>query len=117
MLHSSSVNAALSNSNGVNDNGTAYGGGIAPAQVLRYVSNATVQRTLGLSGLSSSKTYSLELYASRGNYNGNYTVFTINGLVQNISTYNNLTQKAIFNNLSPNASGTNKVITLQQPNL
>ena len=114
---SSSVSAALSSSGGVNDNGTAYGSGMAPAEVLRYTSNATTSRTLTLSGLSTSKTYSLELYGSRNNYSGNYTVFTVNGTSQNISTYRNLTQKAQFTNLAPNASGQITVTIDKQPNL
>jgi len=102
---SSAVSAVLSKSSGVNDNGSTYGSGMAPAGVLRYTSNATAARTLTFSGLSSSKKYSLELYASRNNYNGNYTVFTINGIAQKLSTYKNLTSKASFSGISPNASG------------
>ena len=101
----SSVSAALSSSGGVNDNGSTYGSGMAPAEVLRYTSNATVQRTLTLSGLSMSKVYSLELYGSRDNYSGNHTVFTVNGVSQSISTYRNFTGKASFTDLTPNASG------------
>ena len=102
---SSTIAASLSKSEGVNDNGSTYGSGMAPAEVLRYASNATSSRTLTLSGLSQSKTYSLELYGSRNNYSGNYTVFTINGAAQSISTYRNLTGTAVFNNLTPNTSG------------
>ena len=103
---SSAITASLSKSSGINDNGTSYGSGMAPAAVLRYASNATTSRTLTLSGLSVTKTYSLELFASRGNYSGNLTKFTINGIAQSISTYNNLTSKASFDGLVPSAAGT-----------
>ncbi len=111
---SSSVSATLSKSSGVNDNGSTYGSGMAPASVLRYTSNATVARTLTLSGLSSAKTYGLELYASRNNYSGNYTAFTINGVTQSISTYKNLTATATFETISPNAAG-QIAITISNP--
>jgi len=103
---SSAITAALSKSSGVNDNGSTYGSGMAPAGVLRYASNATVARTLTISGLSVDKTYSLELYASRNNYSGNYTVFTINGVTERTSTYRNFTGKAVFSSLVPSSSGT-----------
>ncbi len=78
---------------------------MAPAGVLRYASNATTTRTLTFSGLSGGKTYSLELYASRGNYAGNFTSFTVNGGVQSVSTYNNLESKASFSGLSADGAG------------
>ncbi|HVG11987.1 MAG TPA: hypothetical protein VM843_03235, partial [Flavisolibacter sp.] len=102
----SAITAALSKSQGINDNGASYGSGMAPAGVLRYTSNATTSRTLTLSGLSVTKTYSLELYSSRDNYSGNLTKFTINGVAQSISTYGNLTSKASFDGLVPSAAGT-----------
>jgi hypothetical protein len=102
----STITAALSKSQGINDNGSSYGAGMAPAQVLRYASNATSSRTLTFSGLSTTKTYALELFASRDNYSGNQTRFTINGIAQSISTYRNKTSKAIFEGLVPSASGT-----------
>jgi hypothetical protein len=102
----STITAALSKSQGINDNGSGYGAGMAPAQVLRYASNATSSRTLTFSGLSTTKTYALELFASRDNYSGNQTRFTINGIAQSISTYRNKTSKAIFEGLVPSASGT-----------
>src|SRR5207302_6868194 len=77
---------------------------MAPAQVLRYTSYYTSTRKLTLKGLATSKIYSIELYASR-NVSGSSTIFTINGVSQTIATYKNLTNKAVFTNLSPNTSG------------
>jgi hypothetical protein len=77
---------------------------MAPAEVLRYTSYSTSARTLTFSGLSTTKTYSLELYASRAN-TGNSTTFTINGTAVTILTDNNKTNKAIFNGLTPTAGG------------
>jgi len=101
---SSTVSATLSSSTAISDNGATYGSGIAPAQVLRYTSYYTNNRTLTLKGLSPSKKYSIELYASR-NTSGSSTIFTVNGASQTISTYKNLTAKAVFSNLTCSASG------------
>jgi hypothetical protein len=86
------------------DNGAAYGGTMCPPEVLRYTSYATVERTLTLSGLSTTKTYALELYASRAN-KGNSTVFTLNGTAITILTDSNKTAKAVFTNLKATAGG------------
>ena len=101
----SAIQATLSKSSGVSDNGLSYGGVMAPAEVLRYVSGAASARTLTLSGLSTSNSYNLELYASRNSGSGYITTFTVNGSSQNISTYKNLTNKAVFTNLKASTSG------------
>jgi hypothetical protein len=100
----SSVSAALSASTVISDNGATYGGTMAPPEVLRYTSNTTAARTLTFSGLSTTKSYSLELYASR-NVTGQSTVFTIGTTAITIVTDKNLTNKASFVNLVPNTSG------------
>lgn len=107
----SSVTAVLSKRDGVIDNSTSYSGGMAPVEVLRYGSYATSSRTLTLSGLSTARRYSIELYASRNAYNTDSTIFSINGVLKKIGTYRNFTNKAVFTNLSPNAQG-QLVITL-----
>jgi hypothetical protein len=100
---SSAITATLSR-NTLVDNGSKYGGGMAPAEVLRYASYGQVARTLTLNGLSTTKTYSLELYASRAN-KGNSTVFTLNGTAITIVTDSNKTNKAVFTNLKATAGG------------
>ncbi len=101
----SGVSAVLSQSNGVLDNGTTYGGGVAPAQVLRHTSSSAVQRSLTINGLLPEKKYALELYASRNSTSVNATVFSVTGLYQTVTTNKNLTQKAMFNGLMPTAAG------------
>jgi hypothetical protein len=49
----------------VADNGTIYGSGMAPAEVLRYATTGNTTRTLTINGLFPTKKYNLELYASR----------------------------------------------------
>jgi dienelactone hydrolase len=110
----STINAVLSHSQNTNDNYVGYGSGMAPAEVLRLDSYDAVTRTLTISGLSTSKYYSIELYASRRS-TGNSTIFTISTNSDTIATYNNLTNKAIFNNLVPNAQG-NLVVTIKNLN-
>ncbi|HUP14311.1 MAG TPA: PKD domain-containing protein, partial [Niastella sp.] len=112
----STVNAVLSQTSSISDNGSTYGSGIAPAEVLRYGSTYTGTRTLTLQGLSTSKSYNLEFYASRKTTTtttNNYSIFTINGDVVNLNVVNNLTTKASFLNVVPNASG-QILITINQ---
>jgi predicted esterase len=99
----STVGAVFSSSYGQLDNGSSYGGTMAPPEVLRYGSYG-IKRTLTLSGLSTSKTYNLELYASRGN-TGNSTIFTIGTTTITIVTDYNKTNKASFTGIKPNTSG------------
>lgn len=101
----SGISAVMSNRNGVNDNGTDYGGGMAPAGVLRHSSYSIGARTITFSGLNTGKKYGLELYGSRNAYSSDSTVFTINGVSKKIGTYRNFTKKAVFANLTPDAQG------------
>ncbi len=78
----SPVSATLS-SHTLGDNGAAYGGTMAPPEVLRFSSfGDNLARTLTLSGLSANKRYHLQLYSSRA-YTvaraNNATVFSISG--------------------------------------
>ncbi|MCG2615605.1 T9SS type A sorting domain-containing protein [Terrimonas sp. NA20] len=112
----STVYATLSYSNGINDNYSGYGAGatMAPADVLRYTSYSSANRTLTLSGLSSSKEYSIELYASRRT-DGNPTIFTIGGLSDTVNTYYNTTHAAAFTGLTADGSG-NIVVSIGKIN-
>lgn len=105
----SGISAVLSSSRNIGDNTDAYGSGMAPAPVLRYASFSSTARSLTLSGLSPTKTYTLELYASRNTNDGNATVFSVNGIARTINTYNNLNDKATFTSLSSNGDGEIKV--------
>ena len=102
----SKVSALLSATTSVLDNGATYGSGMAPAEVLRYNSSYGGQRTLTFNGLSTSKRYNLELYAShKSTTTNNNTIFTVNGASVTINVNNNLTNRASFTNLVPNSSG------------
>jgi hypothetical protein len=101
----STVAATLSSNYGVTDNGTTYGSGMAPAEVLRYSTTSNTTRTLTISGLSAGRTYNLELYATRNANSGYTTLFTIGAVSVSISTYKNLTNKASYTNVVPDASG------------
>lgn len=108
----STVSATLSAATALSDNGSAYGGIMAPPEVLRYASYHNATRTLTLSGLSTTKTYNLELYGSRGN-TGNSTVFTIGSTTVTVVTDQNKSNKASFTNLRTNASG-QLVVTMEK---
>ncbi len=99
------ISAELSSSSSAGDNGSAYGGGMAPAQVLRYTSGASIARTLKLFGLQPQKMYTLELYGSRNANSSHSTIYSVNGISQTINTYKNFTTKASFPNLVANDSG------------
>ncbi len=104
----SDIDAVMSNRTGINDNGANYGGSatlMAPKGVLRHSSYSISPRTVTFSGLTTSKKYDVEFYASRNDYSGNNTVFTVNGVMKSVSTYRNFSQKVIFENLTPDAQG------------
>jgi hypothetical protein len=111
----SPVKAVLSSSYLVVDNGTDYKGGIAPAGVLRYTSYATHKRTLTISGLSSSRLYTVSLFSSRRSRPANTTIFLINGNRRIVSTNNNHTVRAVFSKLVPDNRG-RIVITIDNLN-
>ena len=109
----STVTASLSINESVVDNGATYGGTMAPPAVLRYTSYCEVTRTLTLSNLKATATYNLELYASRNSNSGQLSVFKAGTTSDTISSYNNLTKKALFSGLS--ASAGKLVITIATP--
>jgi hypothetical protein len=101
----STVKATLSSSVATKDNGSTYGSGMAPAEVLRFVSYSIQPRTLTLSGLSPAKTYNLYLYASRAINSAEVTKATIGTTTKSVSTYKNLTGSINFSSLVPDSSG------------
>ncbi|MBN9295864.1 MAG: T9SS type A sorting domain-containing protein [Filimonas sp.] len=105
----STITALLSSSKGVSDWGTGYTTSLAPDSVIRYASNSTSpSRTLTINGLSSSKTYTIELYASNkvaGIDTTNYTIFSIGAAADTVLTANNLTHKSIFAGISADSTG------------
>ncbi len=112
---STGVMATLSINEGVVDNSATYGGVMAPAAVLRYSSFCETNRTLSFSGLKSNMTYNIELYASRNSNSGQKTIFQISGKTPDtISSYNNLTNKAVFNGIKSTAQGA-LTITISTP--
>jgi Carbohydrate binding module (family 6)/Secretion system C-terminal sorting domain len=102
---SSGVSIILSYSETIVDNESNYGSGMAPAEVLRFSSYSASPRTLLISGLSPSKKYNLEFYASRSINPGNNTEFRIDQISDTISTYDNFTDKAVLTNLAADAQG------------
>ncbi len=95
---SSPLTATLSGAQGVADNGTSYGGTIAPPEVLRYASYNSSIRTLTLHNIPATSISSLEIYGSRANL-GNSSIYTINGISKTLVTDFNLTGDAVFSNI------------------
>jgi Right handed beta helix region len=95
----STVNATLSQ-NAVSDNGASYTATMAPAEVVRYSSYSTSNRSLSFSGLDDAKTYDLEIYSSRSGATNNTTRFVIGPSTVDVKTDNNLANKASFTALS-----------------
>lgn len=110
----SNIKGVLSHQNAVADNSSTYTITMAPKEVGRYASYSTSTRTLSITGLDNSKTYSLEVYASRKGVSNNTTRFTINGASINVTTDNNLDQTAVFNSLSP--SGGQLILNISRLN-
>lgn len=98
---SSSIKAVISAQNAVSDNSSTYSTTMAPKEVGRYASYSNVNRTLTISGLDNSKTYNLELYASRKGISNNTTRFTAGGRTIDVKTDDNLDQKASFTSVAP----------------
>ncbi len=96
---SSTVTAAIGLQTGVGDNGTGYTTTMAPKEVGRYASFSTSTRNLTLSGLDSTKTYDLDIYASRAGTSNNTTRFTAAGKIIDVKTDNNLATPALFTSL------------------
>jgi hypothetical protein len=102
---SSPISATLSQQGSVSDNGSSYTTTMAPSQVDRYASYSTSNRTLTISGLDNSKTYNLEIYASRSGTSNNTTRFAVGSSTVDVKTDNNSSNKASFTSLVP-SSGT-----------
>ena len=97
----SSINVNLSQQKSVSDNGTSFTATMAPNEVIRYASYSTTNRTLTISGLDNSKTYNLEIYASRTGASNNTTRFTIGASSIDVKTDDNMSTKASFASLVP----------------
>jgi pimeloyl-ACP methyl ester carboxylesterase len=109
----STISAALSAQTAVSDNGVNYVTvTMCPQQAARFPSyySGSGGRTLTLSGLSSTKTYSISLYATRVNPQQT-TTFAIGAAKVTISTNDNTSSVATFSNLTP-ATGGEIVVTL-----
>lgn len=100
----SSVTALLTQSESVALNNYTQSG-MAPVEVLKSTSYSGLGRSLIISGLSTSKTYTISLYASRSANSSNTTNFTINSSEVTINTYNNIDNKAVFTGIKSNSSG------------
>jgi hypothetical protein len=96
----STITSVLSAQTNIGDNGAGYSVIMCPAQVGRDASFATAKRYDTLKGLDNTKTYDLQLYATRGNP-GQTTRFTINTTNIDIATDNNFTNIATFANITP----------------
>jgi hypothetical protein len=101
----SSISAVLSSTFRVVDNLANYGGGMAPAAVLRYASYGMEKRTLTITGLSSDKKYNITLFGSRAKRPGNNTIYQIGKVTRTVDTYKNLNEKAVFENIKADANG------------
>jgi pimeloyl-ACP methyl ester carboxylesterase len=109
----SAISAALSTQTAVADNGVNYATvTMCPEQAARFPSyySGSGGRTLTLSGLDSTKTYSIALYATRVNPSQT-TTFAIGAVKVTISTNDNTSSVATFSNLTP-ATGGKLVVTL-----
>jgi hypothetical protein len=95
---SSPITATLNTGQGIGDNGTGYGGTVAPPEVLRYTSYSSTDRILTINNIPVSTISSLEIYGSRANI-GNSSIYSINGSSKTLNTDYNISTAAVFNNL------------------
>lgn len=97
---SSGYSATISSAGTIADNGASYGGGVAPAQVLRYTSYSTSNRSITLSGLDNEKSYNLKVFASRAGANLNTIVSVGSQPSYTVAVSNNKTDYALFSGLT-----------------
>lgn len=103
--NTSPISATLSYSLKLTDNTINYVEGMAPREVLRYTSCSEDARTLVITGLSQNKTYDIDLFSSRSvRYNS--TIYNVGKEGQNIPTYFNATNDALFDDLKSDSKGT-----------
>lgn len=102
---SSSIKAALSQTTGTADNGATYGGGVAPAEVLRHTSYSTMGRTLKFTGLTPGKKYTIQLFASRSGTQVNSTKYTVGSVKDTVYTTNNKSEESVFSNVAASTAG------------
>ncbi len=93
---SSPVSAVLSGQSSISDNGSSYSINMAPEEVGRYASYSTSPRTLTIRGLDDSRTYEVELYASRKGISNNTTRFSVDGEYEDVKTDNNLSNEVVL---------------------
>ncbi len=96
----SPVTATMNLSNAVADNGATYPVTMCPMEVGRTTSYSTVARYIVLSGLDNTKTFNLEIYASR-NGTGNSTRFTIGTISKTVLTDRNYNNRVVFTGIGP----------------
>jgi dienelactone hydrolase len=97
----STVKAVLNAQTNIADNSTSYPVTMCPAEVGRFASYHTANRTLTITGLTAGKTYNLELFASRNGATNNKTRFSVGSQSVDIVTDNNMANKAVFTSLVP----------------
>ncbi|HEX2608522.1 MAG TPA: hypothetical protein VHK91_14135, partial [Flavisolibacter sp.] len=97
----SGITMNINQQSGVSDNSTSISSTMAPKEVVRYASYSTSNRVLTISGLDNTKTYDLELYASRAGTSNNTTRFTVGATNVDVKTDNNTATKAAFSAVVP----------------
>lgn len=95
---SSTIAAKLSENTAVADNGASYPVTMCPVAVGRSAAYSWDQRTLTISGLSSTKVYNVEFYDTRTN--GNQNTYTIGTTSVIVNPNNNYSNKVVFNKLT-----------------
>jgi hypothetical protein len=83
--------------------GATYGSGTYPAAVLRYTSYSDVARTIEITGLDPTSTYTIKLVGSKrfANPSTEATVYTIGGISKTLAVANNLNNSTSFTTIQP----------------
>ena len=91
--------------NAVSDNGTGYGEGVYPANVLRHAVYSTGTSKLFFQNMSSDKVYTFSIMGSRNGSGSRKTKYTLNGTEQLLECMNNKQDVVVYDKVAPNASG------------
>jgi hypothetical protein len=106
----SSIGAFLDISTAIDDMGSTYGAGatIFPQQTLRYGSRYTGNRSFSVTGLTNTNKYKIEIIGSSNSQD----LMTVTAVGKTITFYqlNNITQSAVFDNVTPTGNSINFVL-------
>lgn len=92
--------------NNVSSNGSSLNEGVYPNSVLQYVAYTTGTAHFSINGLNDDFVYDIEIHSGRSGGGSRKTAFEVNNHSQALESMNNKSNTLLFQNISPDNSGT-----------